>query len=195
VGDAAHNCYHNCPSKSWKTMPTTNFEPVSDRGRLPKTLIQLSSAPSLRTFPEPSTGKRPQVILRKVEREILATPTCLTFCLKFESFHVWLLALESNLVDQEIVILGHKYQTELEIRIQDLGVRAVLLLLALNNIQTSNIRYTNDLLPPPGTSSWLVAHYPSSKSGASKSPTKCWCCVTSTFVSAKRLLMVTCIGI
>jgi hypothetical protein len=118
--------------------------------RDPKTLIELSSAPPLSTFPEPSSGERPRLFLRKAERGILATPARLSFCLKFERFPVWLLALESNLVAQ-IVILGNKAQSELETRIQHLGMSIVLLLSALNNVQTSKIRYTNDLLPPPGT--------------------------------------------
>jgi hypothetical protein len=89
-------------------------------------------------------------VLRKAERGILATPTQLSFCLKFKRFPVWLLALESNLVDQ-IVILGNRSQAKVKISIQDLGMSTALLSPALNNVQTSKIIYTNDLLSTPGT--------------------------------------------
>jgi hypothetical protein len=128
-------------------VPTTEVESVPDRGRFPKTLTQLSSG--VRTFPEPA-GTRRKLSLRKIERGILATPTRLSFSLKFERFPIWLLTLESNLVTQ-LIILGHNSQAKLATYIRDLGMNTALLSAALNNVGTSKIRYTHELLPPPGT--------------------------------------------
>jgi hypothetical protein len=114
--------------------------------RSTKSLSQLDSSLA-ESGPGPGV-ERPGLRLRQTERGILATPTRLTFCLRFENFPVWLLALESIFVSN-LIILGTHSPTELKRRIAALGASTALLASALTNLQASDVRYTERLAPTP----------------------------------------------
>jgi hypothetical protein len=87
---------------------------------------------------------------RQTEHGILETPNQVKVWLKFETFPIWLLALDSHLVSQ-LCLIGFSSRSPLASRISEICANIDQMDAALNNVGASEIIFSTDETPPNNT--------------------------------------------